>query len=48
VPEPTDVAALMPDEVPLDEFEEDEEEDEEPEEDEAMETLPDGEEPDKS
>jgi hypothetical protein len=38
----------MPDEVPLDEFEEDEEEDEEPEEDEAMETLPDGEEPDKS
>ncbi len=44
VPEPTDVAALMPDEVPLDELEEDEE----PEEDEAMEPLPDGEEPDKS
>ena len=48
VPEPTDVAALMPDEVPLDELEEDEEEHEEPEEDEAMEPLPDGEEPDKS
>lgn len=34
VPEPTDVAALMPDEVPLDEIEEDEEEDAEAEADE--------------
>jgi segregation and condensation protein B len=55
VPEPTDIAALMPDEVPLDELEEDEEEEdaaedleEDVEEDEAMEALPDGEEPDKS
>lgn len=47
VPEPTDVAALMPDEVALDDLEEDED-DEEGAEDETMEPLPDDEEPDKS
>ncbi len=55
VPEPTDVAALMPDEVPLDAIEDEEEaeevEEEEVDEDEADEAiapLPGGEEPDKS
>jgi len=51
VPEPTDVAALMPDEVPLDALEEDEEEDqaeEADEEDETFAPLPGDEEPDKS
>ena len=52
VPEPTDVAALMPDEVPLDEIEEEEGEDQDADgaEDEGDETaapLPSGEEPDK-
>jgi segregation and condensation protein B len=54
VPEPTDVAALMPDEVPLDEMEEDEDEgaeapdDDLDEEDAATASLPGDEEPDKS
>ena len=53
VPEPTDIAALMPDELPLDAVEDEEEVDgDENEGDEAAEDeaadLPDGEEPDKS
>jgi segregation and condensation protein B len=54
VPDPTDVAALMPDELPLeagdDEDEEEEDEDDETGEDadEEADDLPDGEEPDKS
>lgn len=52
VPEPTDVAALMPDELPLEADEDDEAEEggeaEEDGEDEAMTTLPADEEPDKS
>lgn len=57
VPEPTDVAALMPDEVPLDDLDEDDADDsdedadgaddEGDEEDAATASLPDGEEPDK-
>jgi segregation and condensation protein B len=49
VPEPTDVAALMPDEVPLDAIEEDEEDQEEDiaEDDEATAPLSEDEEPDK-
>lgn len=47
VPEPTDVAALMPDEVPLDALEEDEDADED-DEDDVLEPLSDDEEPDKS
>jgi segregation and condensation protein B len=46
VPEPTDVAALMPDELPLDATEEDEEQVEEA--DETIAPLPGDEEPDKS
>jgi len=53
VPEPTDVAALMPDELPLDATEDEEEEEadeaeETDETDETMASLPDDEEPDKS
>ncbi len=53
MPEPTDVAALMPDELPLDATEDEEEEeieegtDEADEADEGMAPLPDDEEPDK-
>jgi segregation and condensation protein B len=51
VPEPTDVAALMPDELPLDATDEDDEEgteDDGEEDDAATAALPAGEEPDKS
>ena len=49
VPEPTDVADLMPDELPLEagEDEEDEEAEAEPDADEADQSLPAGDEPDK-
>jgi segregation and condensation protein B len=50
VPEPTDVAALMPDELPLeaDEDEDEEDDDETGEDADEGDDLPDGEEPDKS
>jgi segregation and condensation protein B len=50
VPDPTDIAALMPDELPLEagEDEDEEEDDETGEDSEEADDLPDGEEPDKS
>ncbi len=50
VPEPSDIAALMPDELPLDAGEEDEDQDQEADDDEddATASLPGDEEPDKS